>query len=380
MERPQQDWQSIRLAANAKKEAIAELTSRICQVPAPTGHEMERAQFVASLFRERGYAPEVDAIGNVYVQRSGEQKRPVVMLLAHLDTVFPAETPITIVRDGDILRGPGIGDNCVSVATMIHTIDLLDELHLGTAVDLVAVANVGEEGLGNLRGARAAVERYRADLGAVIVIDGHLGALVTDAVGSQRWRITVHGPGGHSFGSFGQASAIHGLGRIIAAIADIKVPKEPKTTFNIGMIEGGTSVNTIAARASALLDMRSTDIAMLDKLAANVRTTIDRSVGAGLRAEIEVLGERPAGKRERTDPLVQLAGRTLNWLGYAPSFFASSTDANIPISLNIPAVCIGVTRGERAHTLDEFIQLAPVGDGLAQLVRLSYEACALVAR
>jgi tripeptide aminopeptidase len=372
------DWEHLRSVAHTKIEEIAALATRICEVPAPTGEERERGQFVATLWRERGYIPEIDAVGNVYVRRGNRPERPVVMLLAHLDTVFPAGTPLHVRRDGDFLRGPGISDNSVSVATMLHLVGLLDELQIETEADIVAVANVGEEGLGNLRGARAAVERYRPRLGAVLAIDGRLGAIVTEAVGSKRWRITVHGPGGHAFGSFGQPSAIHGLGRIIAAIADIQVPQNPKTTYNVGIIEGGTSINTIAARASALLDMRSVDVATLDKLAEQVRSIVERKVGTGLKAEIEVLGERPAGKRERTDPLVQRAAEILRWLGYEPSFYASSTDANIPISLNIPAVCIGVTHSDRVHTTEEYMRVSLLGDGLTQVTRLAIEAATLV--
>jgi len=333
---------------------------------------------VASLWRERGYTPEIDAISNVYVRRGKHNNGPVLMLLAHSDTVFPATTPIHVIRDGDVMRGPSIGDNSLSVATMIGILTMLDELGIETDSDILAVANVGEEGLGNLRGARAAVERYRKDVGAVIAIDGRLGVIVNTAVGSQRWRITVRGPGGHSFGSFGQPSAIHGLGRIIAAIADLDVPKTPKTTFNVGLIEGGTSVNTIAASASAIIDLRSTDVAMLKQLADKVRTIVEQKVGQGLQTEIAVLGERPAGARSQTDPLIQLADKTLRWLGIEPVYAASSTDANIPISLNIPALCVGVTFAGRAHTMEEYIQVPPIADGVAQLLRLTVEACTLI--
>jgi acetylornithine deacetylase/succinyl-diaminopimelate desuccinylase-like protein len=198
------------------------------------------------------------------------------------------------------------------------------------------------------------------------------------AVGSKRWRIIVRGPGGHSYGSFGRPSAIHGLGRIIAALADnLQVPADPKTTFNVGVIEGGTSVNTIAADASALLDMRSIDVHMLDQLAEQARQIIEQKAGAGLRVEIEVLGERPAGERSLSDPLVQLAGETLRWLGIEPRYGSSSTDANIPISLNIPSVCVGVTYGEHAHTLQEYFLVPPLALGLAQVGRLCIEASQL---
>ena len=369
----------LRAAAAKRTEVVAELAQRICEVPAPTGNETERAQFVASLWQERGYSPEIDAIANVYTRRGRHEDRPVLMLLAHTDTVFPQSTPIMVERQGDILRGPGIGDNSVNVAAMVSVLELLDELGIETDADIIAVADVGEEGLGNLRGARAAVERYRENLGAVIAIDGDLGSITHVAVGSKRWRITVRGPGGHSYGSFGKPSAIHGLGRIIAAIADLQVPQQPKTTYNVGVIEGGTSVNTIAAYAAALLDVRSTDIAALNWVADEIRIIVERRAGPGLQTDIEVLGERPAGELSRSNSLVQLAAGAITWLGMEPTYEASSTDANIPISLNIPAVCIGITQVERAHTVEEFLLVPPIGDGLAQLARLCIEACAWIA-
>jgi acetylornithine deacetylase/succinyl-diaminopimelate desuccinylase-like protein len=376
---PPSELSQLRAAAAQRTEAVAELARRICEVPAPTGNEQARAQLVASLWRERGYTPEIDATGNVYIRRGKRENGPVLMLLAHTDTVFPQTTPISVERDADILRGPGIGDNSLSVAAMISVLDVLDELEKETGADIIAVADVGEEGLGNLLGARTAVERYREKLGAVIAIDGNLGRIIHVAVGSKRWRIIVRGPGGHSYGAFGTPSAIHGLGRIIAAIADLQVPREPKTTYNVGIIEGGTSVNTIASRATALLDLRSTDIAALDRVADEVRTIVEQRAGPGLQTEIEVLGERPAGERSQADPLVQLAASAITWLGMEPKYGASSTDANIPISLNIPAVCIGITQVERSHTLEEFLYVPPIGDGLAQLTRLCVEACTLIA-
>ena len=376
---PPSELSQLRAAAAQRTEAVAELAGRICAVPAPTGNEQARAQLVASLWRERGYTPEIDATGNVYIRRGKRENGPVLMLLAHTDTVFPQTTPISVERDADILRAPGIGDNSLSVAAMISALDVLDELGKETDAGIVAVADVGEEGLGNLLGARTAVERYREKLGAVIAIDGNLGRIIHVAVGSKRWRITVRGPGGHSYGAFGTPSAIHGLGRIIAAIADLQVPREPKTTYNVGIIEGGTSVNTIASRATALLDLRSTDIAALDHVADEVRTIVEQRAGPDLQTEIEVLGERPAGERSQADPLVQLAAAAITWLGMEPKYGASSTDANIPISLNIPAVCVGITQVERSHTLEEFLYVPPIGVGLAQLTRLCIEACTLIA-
>ncbi len=368
------ELQRLRHAAEHHIEAVARLTQRICEVPAPTGQEQARARLVSTLWRERGYKPEIDGVGNVYARRRGQRKHaPCLLLLAHLDTVFSASTPIIVRRVGDQLFGPGISDNSVSVAAMLHTIDLLDELGIETPGEIIAVANVGEEGLGNLLGARTAVERYRERLGSVIVIDGGLGYVTYGAVSSKRWRIRVLGPGGHSYGSFGMPSAIHGLSRIVATLADLRVPQTPRTTFNVGMIEGGTSINTIAPEASALLDMRSSDVQQLDLLAAQAQAIIEQQAGPGLAVNIEVLGERPGGERSLNDPLIQLATTTLRWLGIEPRYSSSSTDANIPISLNIPAVCVGVTLSEHAHTLQEALTIAPIGCGLAQLVRLCVE-------
>jgi tripeptide aminopeptidase len=380
------DLERLRVAAQEKSMAVVELAERICAIAAPTGNERQRAELVEMLLRERGYRPEIDEISNVYVRRPGREQesgqRPVLMLLAHMDTVFPLDTPIIIKHEHDIVRGPGIGDNSVGVAAMITLLEILDALQIETASDIIVVADVGEEGLGDLCGARQAVERYRESLGAVIVIDGHLGAIVNSAVGSLRWKITVRGAGGHAFGSFGTPSAIHGLGKIIAAVADLEVPHEPRlrTTFNVGMIEGGTSINTIAATASALIDMRSVDINVLYCLAERVRFIVDHEAGPGLQTEIELLGQRPAGQCEPHDPLVVLSQQVLQWVGVSPRCVASSTDANIPISMNIPSVCIGITNCEKAHTLDECIHIKPIQKGLAQLLRLVIEASALIVR
>ncbi len=368
----------IRSVAADAVESTAELATNICLVPAPTGQEGERAAFVASLLRARGYAVETDSTGNVYTRRGNTGGR-ALMLLAHTDTVFPAHTELNVTRVGDELHGPAIGDNSLGVAAMISALQILDKLEIETRADIIAVANVGEEGLGNLHGARAAVERFQDELGGVIAIEGHnLGRITNVAVGSKRWRVTVRGPGGHSWGAFGQPSAIHGLGRIIARIADLKVPSEPRTTFNVGMIEGGTSINTIAPWASALIDMRSVDASALDDLALRVGRIIESAPGEGLTADVEMLGDRPAGAVDDNDPLIQTAWEALSWLGMEPIFDASSTDANIPISMHIPSLCIGITQGGRAHTVEEYISVPPIELGLSQLVRLCGDATALI--
>jgi acetylornithine deacetylase/succinyl-diaminopimelate desuccinylase-like protein len=368
----------IRSAGERYLERVLELDMRLCAVPSPTFHERERAELLATIFGELGYDAEIDDIANVYARR-GNAGGNVVLVLAHIDNVFPVGTPIEVRRDDEFLHGPGIGDNCSNVAGMLTALQIMDELGVETDADIIFVGTVGEEGLGNLRGARRAVERYRDQLGAVIVLDGRVGRITNTAVGSIRWKVTVNGPGGHSFGAFGTPSAIHGLGTIIAAIGRIDVPADPKTTYNVGVISGGTSVNTIAPSATMIVDMRSVDPGELEKLASRVRHFIEEQPGEGLTTEVELLGERPAGGRSPDDPLVSLAAEGCRWLGYDPEFQAASTDMNIPVSLDIPTVCVGTSRGERGHTVHEHVHIAPFKDGLAQVTRLFIDATSWVA-
>jgi len=348
-------------------------------MPAPTGAEHERANLVASLLSNNGYATEVTDIGNVYVRR-GTRSGAALMLAAHTDTVFPQGTDIAISSDDDVIRGPGIGDNSLGVAAAIGLFRMLDDLNIETERDIILAATVSEEGLGNLRGVRAAVQQFRSDVGAVVAVEGHnLGRVTHAAVGSVRWRITVTGPGGHSWGAFGKPNAIHGLARIITEIAKLDVPTDPKTTYSVGMIEGGVSVNTIAPRASAIIDMRSVDSTSLQTLVDQIGTIAAREAGHGLQTDIEVLGERPAGLCPRSNWLVTLAGDVLTQVGMDPIYDASSTDANVPISLGIPAVCIGITHGGLGHTTGEFIETLPIEMGLTQLALLAIEATRLLA-
>ena len=374
----QRQLERVRATASELLDQVTERTIAICQVPAPTGAEAERASYVSSLLTGLGYAPETDDAGNVYARR-GNRGGKVVMLAAHTDTVFPATTDVSVRRDGDRLYGPGVGDNSLGVSAMLGALQVLDRLSLETDADVIVAATVGEEGLGNLRGVRAAVDRYRDDLGAVIAVEGHnLGRVTHAGVGSTRWRVRVTGPGGHSWGAFGKPNAIHGLSRIITEIARLDVPSQPKTTYNVGTIEGGTSVNTIAPDASALVDMRSVDADSLKRLVDRVGQIVATAAGDGLTADVEVLGERPAGVCPRSHPLVRAAGDILRQVGFEPIFDASSTDANIPISLGIPAVCIGITHGGLGHTTGEFIDVTPIATGLAQLGLLTITAASVV--
>ncbi len=358
-------------AAERGGPATADLARRICAIPAPTFEEAERAAFVRDQFAGPDLQVAGDPAGNVIARRPGRQRAGALLLAAHTDTVFPRGTDLTVRERNGRLYGPGIGDNSLAVASIIMLPRVLDAAGLRTRHDLLLCANTGEEGLGDLRGIKQIVADHRDGLGAVIAVEGHnLGRVTHQAVGSRRLRVAVEGPGGHSWGAFGNPSAIHALGEIIAAIARLPVPREPKTTFNVGLIEGGVSVNTIAPAASLVLDLRSTDPAALATLEGQVREILRRAEGGGIRVRDEVIGDRPAGALPPDAPLVRAVLDALRELGVEPVLDASSTDANVPLAAGIPAVCIGLTRGGHAHREDEFIELAPIGRGLQQLVLL----------
>jgi acetylornithine deacetylase/succinyl-diaminopimelate desuccinylase-like protein len=368
--------EAVRAAADAVTPDVLELTALISAVPSPTGEETAKSLLVERLFATAGLTTERDAIGDVVgvipgrpQSRAGSSR---LVVAAHIDTVFPIGTPLEVRRSAERLSGPGVGDNSVAVAAAIKLADLLRIAGEVPAVDVLLTGNVGEEGLGNLRGIRE-VLAARSDIGAVVALEGHnLGRVTHVAVGSRRFRITVKGPGGHSWGDFGRPNAIHGLSKLVAELDAIPLPRSPKTTLNVGMISGGVSVNTIAPEASCLLDLRSIDESALRRLSDRVTRLVDRSNrGDAVIYKAESIGERPAGVVAADSPIVQIAASTLTALGLEPSFDASSTDANVPIAAGIPAVCIGLTTGGNVHRTDEFIDLEPVAKGVTQLALLT---------
>lgn len=367
----------FRTLAEDALDRVADLTQAICGVPAPTGDEMQRARFVAAEMRKLHLDPQIDDLGNVIARRKGRSPGGTVLVAAHLDTVFPPQTDLTVTRTATSMAGPGIGDNCVAVAGMLGLAQLLDAAQVQTAGDVLLVATVGEEGLGNLRGIRAVIDRFESELKAVIAVEGHmLGRVVHQAVGSKRIKVTFTGPGGHSWGAFGAPSAIHAMGTLIHHIASLEPPTQPKTTYNVGLISGGSSINTIAPSASAMIDLRSVDPGALAALADQVETLIEQQRSPQITPHIEVIGERPAGIIPVDNPVVQRAMRVLERLDIEPQLGASSTDANIPIARGIPAVCVGMTRGTGMHRLDEAIELPPIALGLQQLLHLVHALAA----
>ena len=368
-----------------KQAELVQLCVAVQQIPAPTGDEAARAAWVQEQFAGFGLQDvHTDALFNVYGRLAGQsQVGGALLVSAHTDTVFPAETDLRIRVDDQTGRlfGPGIGDNSTGVASLLALARCMTELP-PPPVDIWFVANSGEEGLGDLKGMRGAVDRLADRIRAAIVIEGMgLGRIVHRALGSRRYRISVTAHGGHSWSDFGTASAIHTLVLMAADLVRIKVPANPRTTFNVGRIQGGTSINTIAQEASLELDLRSEDPVALEYLVSNVQSIVQRYQTPrwrkwGVTVTTEVIGDRPAGDIPATHPLVGAASQALVDAGLTgkPDLRISSTDANIPLSRGIPAVCVGIVEGGSAHRLQEWIDPAKIGHGMEHLLLLTWWA------
>jgi tripeptide aminopeptidase len=358
--------------------AIVETAIAIQQIPAPTFEEQARGRYVEQQMYELGLADVMtDAPGNIYGRRVGRAGGPALLIAAHLDTVFPAGTDLAVRREGARVYGPGLGDNSLGVAALLHLAQVVLKHDLPNQGDIWFVANVGEEGLGDLRGMRAAVDQLSERIAAAIALEGTgLDRLVHAGLGVRRYRISAAAAGGHSWQNFGAPSAIHGLVRLAADLTRLEAPREPRSTFNIGVIEGGTSVNTIAERASLLLDLRSVDPTGLQSLIDQVERIVAgaRAAEPDVTFATETVGDRPPGRIPREHPLARAAAAAYETAGISVSYEAASTDANIPLSRGIPAVCIGVGDGKNAHRLDEYIEPARVPAGMRALLWLTLAA------
>jgi len=373
------------VAAPAVAGALAELEKRepqlladqvrLCEIPAPPFQEAARADAYRRELEALGLRNvRIDAAGNVLGERPGRAARPHLVVGAHLDTVFDGETDVRVTRAGELLRGPGIGDNCRGLAVMLGVVRFLNDAGLDSHGRITFAGTVGEEGLGDLRGVRHLFEQeLKGGIDRFVSIDGAGLGITHVAVGSYRYRVTYRGPGGHSFGAFGLANPIHALGRLIGRLSDFTVPAHPPTTFSVGRIGGGTSVNTIADEAWAEIDLRSTDPGALADLDRRFRRAVDealaaentRSGGIGrLRVELERVGTRPPGEVPADAPIVQTAVAITEALGLPVQLAAGSTDANLPISLKIPAITVGGGGfGFGAHSRGEIFDATNSSEG-----------------
>ncbi|GAB4500293.1 MAG: M20/M25/M40 family metallo-hydrolase [Anaerolineales bacterium] len=351
---------------------VLDLAIQIQQIPAPTFAEGPRGEFVRDLFIQEKLADvSMDSLGNVYARLAGKQKKAKALIVsAHLDTVFPAGTKLQINEEAVKVFGPGIGDNSIGVAALFGILWGIRERKIELKHDVWFAANVGEEGLGDLRGMRGVVERFGRDVLGYLVLEGlALGHVYHRAIGVRRYRIAAKTRGGHSWSDYGQPSAVHELAALVTQLTQIRLPREPRTTMNIGTIQGGTGVNVLAAEAKCELDLRSEDPAVLAKIVSQVEDMILHWNHEGVKIQAEIIGERPAGGISADHPLVKLAMGCLQEQGMEATLTTGSTDANIPLSKNIPAIVMGITTGNGAHTLGEYIDTEPIERGMESVIR-----------
>lgn len=351
-------------------DQLIDLAITIQQIPAPTFAENQRGKFVQELFINEGLADiSTDDLGNIFGRFPGEGDGRPLIICAHLDTVFPADTNLRIARGPKRLAGPGIGDNSLGVAGMIALIWLLREKNIRLPGDIWFVATVGEEGLGDLCGMRAVVDRFESNPKAYLALEGMaLGHIYHRALGVRRFRVSASTEGGHSWGDYGRPSAVHELARLVNQLTALELPEKPRTTMNVGIFSGGTSINTIAAEASFELDLRSENIDALTELVQDAQILISAANKQGVKVVAEQIGNRPSGGIPASHPMVKLAEQALIQQGLEASLITGSTDANIPISRGYPAICLGITTGEGAHTTGEFIHTQFIKKGMAQLL------------
>lgn len=393
--RGQAAFKSAVATLDAEHDRIVADTITLTEIPAPPFKEATRAKAYMEMLKAHGLTDvEMDAEGNVMGIRRGTGKPggPLVVIAAHLDTVFPEETNVKVRREGTKLHAPGVGDDTHSLAVLLGYIRALDAAKIKTKKDILFVGNVGEEGPGDLRGTRFLFGKgkYRERITAFFSMDGTSAPrVVSGAVGSKRYRVTFKGPGGHSYGAFGLVNPMAAMGATVVEMNKIKTPTQPKTTYMTSVVGGGTSVNSIPDAIWLEVDMRSESADELAKIDAQLLKIVDdavaaenaaRSIAAGkISAEVKMIGDRPTGNTREDAEIVQMTAASVRAAGYTPILGASSTDSNVPISLGIPAVTIGsgAGGGARAHALDEWIDVEKTGSvkgmsvGLAALLAMA---------
>jgi acetylornithine deacetylase/succinyl-diaminopimelate desuccinylase-like protein len=352
-------------AAKRNESHFIDEQVRICEIPAPPFKEEVRGQELAKLFKQLELENvHIDKAGNVIGTRAGAAAHPNLVFSAHLDTVFPEGTDVKVKREGTVLKGPGIGDDCRGLVVMLGVIRALKEGNVKTPGTITFVADTGEEGLGDLRGTKNLFnDSLKGQIDKFISVDGTGLSVTNIGVGSYRYRVTFKGPGGHSFGAFGMANPIQAMGRAIAKIDAFEVPTNPKTTFNVGRVGGGTSVNAIPFESWMEVDMRSSDKTSLEVVNTKFKAAVKEAVEeenhrwnnrGPVTGSAELVGLRPAGSTPPDSGIIQTTVAVSKLFGYDGKLREGSTDSNVPMNLDIPAVTIGGGGiGTGAHALNE---------------------------
>jgi tripeptide aminopeptidase len=338
-------------------------------IPSQTFCEAKRAEFLAAQFSALSLKDvNIDIIGNVYARINGGGALPLIVS-AHLDSVLSPDEETPLIQDERHMTGAGIGDNAIGVAALIE----IGRYFIGQTNpppgDIWLVGNVGEEGLGNLKGMRQMVERFSNQVKAYLVLEGiGLGMIQTSALGIHRYKVEINTQGGHSWSNFGDPSAIHEMIAISTKILALKLPGNPRSSINIGSISGGGSINSIASHAEMQVEIRSEDEAILESLARTIRKITTQKNQPGIACGLSEIGNRPSGKVCENAPVILAAQAALRSTGITPMYAISSSDASLPISLGYPATCLGVTTGRRVHTAQETIDLIAIPKGMSQII------------
>lgn len=352
-----------------------ELLKTLAAIPAPSGEEDKRVEFIAHWLCERGFECCVDEAKNVIVPFFGEADRDISCYIAHTDVVFPDTEPLPVRMDGDRLHAPGVGDDTANVVAILMMLLYIKENGLKPNSPIMFALNSCEEGLGNLKGIRQIMKDHSGRIKQVVSFDCDLNAVCVKAVGSERWRITAHTAGGHSFGAFGNPNAIHHVAKLVARLYEQHLPPyEGRTTYNVGTITGGTSVNTIAQSCEMLYEYRSDNAESLAYMRERFNALLSEANCDQARFEAELIGERPCGCNVDEAAQNALIERSCDAIqavtGKRPGLGAGSTDANIPLSLGVPAVTFGLMNGGGAHTREEWLDIPSLKLGLEAGLRL----------
>ncbi|HZJ08764.1 MAG TPA: M20/M25/M40 family metallo-hydrolase [Trueperaceae bacterium] len=346
---------------------------RIAETPAPTFSEGARAELIAGLWSAAGLEPRRDDIGNVIAEVPGGEG-PLVLMAAHLDSVFGPGVDVTVKRTPGRYAGPGVGDNAANLAVLTRFLQGPEVARQRPR--LIVAATVGEEGVGDLRGARRVVEEFGSSLDHFVALDGHLGVVTDRAVGSVRYKAEFMAGGGHAWGDYPSPSAVHVASEAVARLARLKLPASPRSSLNVGQIWGGTSINSIAESAGFALDLRSVEADTLALLEEAALSEIERAAHDGeCRLKLDQLGRRPAATVENS-MLVEAARRALERSGLALSCSAGSTDANVAMAVGISSIAFGAYRGGGAHRLEEWVEPESLVLGVVVLARLMEELAA----
>lgn len=376
-----QRWRPLKSAFNI--DQIIQQTIAIQKIPAPTFEESRRADYLEAAFQQMQFDDvERDELENVYGWLGRKDHHTVILISAHHDTVFPMETDLSSRRDGTRLYGPGMGDNSLGVSALVLLAQLLTQHLTPTNYTICFLANSREEGLGNLDGIRLAADTISPErIKAGIVLEGMaLGRIYHAGIAVRRLEVSARAEGGHSWTGFGKSSAIHGIANIIHDITQMPVLNNPRSTFNVGLMSGGHSINSIATNASCKVDLRSIDKDQLDVMEQYIQRSVARRKQADLQFEISRIGERPAGHLPAEHPLVALALQTLSMIGINGVLEHGSTDANMLLAKQVPAIVVGISYGGNSHRLDEFIETPYLQQGFWQLLLLVSAITQLIER